>query len=520
MTRRYLHFVFDEERATAVIDFIETTCFLTKGKGAGAPIKLRPWQKRIIGELFGWIDPATGYRRYRTLFLGLPRKNGKSHLIACIACVMLFFDNEPGAEVVLAANSKEQSSIVFNAANDMIRFSPILSPLAKRKASTYKIAVEQTSSVLKSIAAEADTALGLNPSCYIYDEYSFCSKPDFHSALSTSQGARMQPLACYITTAGWDFQGVGFKMWQYAREVQKDQSKDPTFLAILYELEPEQDYTDEVNWSRVNPALSDFLTIESLRQVFQQEDPHVFKQYHLNQWTQAPKTWLKVEQWDACADPNFDESTLKSLPCFLAFDLSAVQDITAVTAVWTLPDGRHYLKAYSWLPDYNGRLRDKVTKDHVAYDKWAEQGWLTLIPGMAIDQDYIQAHIEKLAEEFLVKCCGFDPHGATKIVTDLEKTGLVMVKVRPGALTLSQPTKELERAVLSKRIVHDGNPCMSWQVSNVSLAQDRLGNVMPDKDRSTGRIDNVTAAVMALECATRMQPQVKPKAPFRVTVLG
>lgn len=523
--RTFLHYVFDQKRADEVIKFIERCCFLHKGVGGGKPIKLRPWQKEIIGELFGWIDPKTGFRRYRTLYLALPRKNGKSHLIACIACVAMFFDDEPGAEVVLAANSKEQSTIVFNAAHEMIRQSPILSKRAKRLASTYRIKVEETSSVLKSIAADGDTALGLDPSCYIFDEYAFCSDPDFAFALSTSQGSRTQPLACFITTAGYDLQGVGYKKWLYARSVLKDPASDPTFLPVLYELPMSEDWTLETNWARVNPALGDFRSLQELKDSFVQavtpEEQHKFRQFYLNQWLQAPKHWLSREHWDACADPHWNLGALKNIPCFLAFDLSAVQDITAIAAVFTLPDGRYYIKTFNFLPDYNGALKDKEIKDHVPYQAWSDNEHITLTPGMAIDQDYVLRKIEELADNFMVKCVGFDPHGATKIVSDLEKLGLLMVKVRPGPITLSEPMKELERLVLQKKIVHDGNPCFGWQVSNVVPRRDALGNMAPDKDRASGRIDAVVASIMAIHCALRLEVEPeKPKADFRITVLG
>ncbi len=521
--RTFLNYVFDKKRADDVIAFIEKCCFLSKGKDAGKPIRLRPWQKQILSELFGWYDPITGFRRYRQVFLALPRKQGKSHLIACIACVMLFYDNEEGAEVILAANAKHQAGIVFNAAHEMIKRSPILNKRAKRLASTYTIKVEETASVLKSISADAGTSLGLDPSCYIYDEYAFCTNPEFAFALSTSQGSRRQPLACFVTTAGHDLQGVGYKKWEYARSVLKDPASDPTFLPILYELPIEDDWTKEENWYKVNPALNDFRSLEELRDSYKQavtpEEQHKFRQFYLNQWMQAPKTWLARERWDACADPNFDQALLKNADCFLSFDLSAVQDLTAISAVWVLSDGRYYIRVFNFIPDYNGQLRDKIVKDHVPYDAWAEQEWLTLLPGLAIDQEYILQKILELADTYMVKCVGFDPHGATKIVSDLEKAGLLMVKVRQGPLTLSEPMKELERMVLQKKVVHAGDPCLGWQISNVVPRKDAIGNLAPDKDRATGRIDGVVATIMALHCAIKMQPEpVKPKAEFRIHV--
>jgi phage terminase large subunit-like protein len=360
----------------------------------------------------------------------------------------------------------------------------------------------------------------------IYDEFAFCDNPDFYFTLSTSQGSRRQPLACYITTAGHDLQGIGYKKWLYARTIIGDESLDPTFLAYLFELPMSEDWTLEANWYKVNPALGDFRSLDELRDSFRQavtpDEQHKFRQLYLNQWMQAPKTWIARERWDACFDPAFDEAQLKHLPCYLAFDLSAVADITAVAAIFALPGGRYHVKGFNWLPDYNGKLRDKAIKDHVDYIGWEEQGWVTLTPGLAIDQEYVQRKIEELADSYMVKCVGYDPHGATKIVNDLEKSGLVMVKVRPGPITLSEPMKEFERAVLTNRITHDGNPCLSWQISNVVPRKDALGNSSPDKDRATGRIDCVVAGIMALHCAIRMEvaEPVKKKTPIRISIFG
>jgi phage terminase large subunit-like protein len=275
----------------------------TKGPFAGQPFNLRPWQVKIIRKLF--TTQKDGRRQYRTCLLMLPRKNGKSELCAALAIYFLLFDGEIGAEVYSAAADKDQAALVFNVAAQMIRNDAELLAQCEIIDSQKRIVHRRSGSFYRAISAEAYSKHGFNASVVIYDELHAAQTRELWDVLSTSQGARSQPLMMAITTAGYDRHSILWELYAHARKVAEHPALDPTFLPILFEAPSDADWTDEKVWRKANPALGDFRSFEEMRIACDraQEIPaqeNTFRRLYLNQWTEQAARWIALTAWDAC----------------------------------------------------------------------------------------------------------------------------------------------------------------------------------------------------------------------------
>jgi len=275
----------------------------TKGPFAQQSFNLRPWQRQILTQLF--TTQKDGRRRYRTCLLMLPRKNGKTELAAALAIYFLLFDGEIGGEVYSAASDKDQAALVFNVAAQMIRNDPELEAQCEIIDSQKRIVHRKSGSFYRAISAEAYSKHGFNASVVIYDELHAAPNRELWDVLSTSQGARAQPMMIAITTAGYDRHSILWELYAHAKKVRENPALDPTFLPILYEAPIEADWTDERVWKKANPALGDFRSLEEMRiaaarakEIPAQEN--TFRRLYLNQWTEQAARWISMAAWDAC----------------------------------------------------------------------------------------------------------------------------------------------------------------------------------------------------------------------------
>jgi len=480
----------------------------TKGKHALETFKLRPWQRQIVKKIFQ--KRADGLRKYRTCLLMLPRKNGKSELAAALAIYGLLADGETGAEVYSAASDRDQAGLVFGVAAQMIRNNPVLDNQCYIVASQKRIVHRGTGSSYRAISAEAFSKLGLNASMIVYDELLAAKDRELWDVLSTSMGARTQPLMLAISTAGYDRHSILWELYNHAKNVQATPSLDPTFLPIIYEAPPDADWTDEKVWHQANPALGDFRSLEEMRilaarakEIPAQENN--FRRLYLNQWTEQASRWITMTAWDSCSVPKKD---LGGRKCYVGMDLSTTTDLSAIVAVFPDATGFDVLCQF-FVPDE--RIRERSRRDHVPYDEWKRQGYLTATGGGVVDYDAIRAHLGHWAKVYKVQMLAYDPWNATDLTTRLqEQDGFNVVPIRQGFASLSAPTKALEQAVLSKRLRHDGHPVLRWNVSNVSVETDPAGNLKPSKTRSTEKIDGVVALIMALDVLNRQAAIVAP----------
>lgn len=469
----------------------------TKGPAAGQSFKLRRWQERIIRELFK--TDKRGRRLYRTCLLMMPRKNGKSELAAALAIDGLLFDNERGAEVYSAAADRDQASLVFNVAAQMLRNDPELYAEVEIVESHKRILHRKSGSVYRAISAEAYSKHGFNASRVIYDELHAAPNRELWDVLASSTGARDQPLMIAISTAGYDRHSILFELYAHGKRVQENPALDPTFLPIYFEAPSDADWTDENVWRAANPALGDFRSLDEMRTAARraQEIPAqeaTFRRLYLNQWTESAQRWIPLAAWDRC---KVARPELAGRTCYVGMDLSSTKDLTAIVAVFPDADGYDVLGKF-FIPEE--RIVERSTRDKVPYELWRREGSVVATPGNVVDYEYVRTTLNEWATRYDLREIAFDPFNATDLVTRLEKQdGLVCVKVRQGFSTMSAPTKSVERAVLSRTLRHDGDPVLRWNLSNVAVESDAAGNIMPSKKVSTERIDGVAALVMAVD---------------------
>ena len=493
---------FDAARADHAVNFIEQLKH-TKGEWAGKRFKLMDWQKDIVRQLFGTLN-EDGHRQYRMCYIELPRKNGKSTLSAAIALYLLFADGEMGAEIYSAANDRGQASLVFNEAASMTRQQPTLMGLCKIIDSQKRIAYYRNNSFYSAISAEAYSKFGYNAHGIIYDELHASPDRELWDVLTTSTGARRQPLVVVITTAGYDRNSICWEQHDYACRVRDGIIDDPTFLPVIYAAPDDADWKDEEVWHACNPALGAFRSIEEMRTLANKakETPAIemtFRRLYLNQWTASVERWMPMDHWDACSG-QVDSERLRGHDCYAGLDLSATTDLTALWLVF--PDGEEYdALGHFWIPAET--MREKERRDRVPYSTWVRQGYITATEGNVIDYASIQAMLEALADRYHICEVAFDRWGATKLSQSLTDAGFVMVPFGQGFASMSPPTKELMNLVLGRKIRHGGNPVLRWNVDNLVVRQDPAGNLKPDKEKSTQRIDGAVALIMGLDRAAR-----------------
>ena len=496
--------MFDETRARRAEQFFERVLIHTKGEWAGRPFELLSWQRDLIRRLFGTLNDA-GCRQYRTAYVEIPRKNGKSELAAGIALYLLFADGEEGAEVYGAAADKDQASIVFNVAAEIVRRVPILSQHARVVDSTKRIINLRTGGVYRAIPADAAGAHGYNASGIVFDELHVQPNRDLWDVLNTSTGARRQPLLFQITTAGYDRHSLCWEQHEYATKVAAGVIADASFLPYVVSAPDDADWTDPAVWQAANPSLGVTVKREYLEQECQRarEVPayeNTFRRLHLNQWTRQDTRWLRLSAWDACSE-RADPDELVGRQCYGGLDLASTTDIAALVLVFPRDEGTYDVLPHFWIPRDN--IAERVRRDRVPYEVWARQGLLTATEGNVIDYKAILARLDNYARKYDLREVGYDRWGATQLSQDIQDAGVAVVPIGQGFASMSAPTKELLNLVLSQRIRHGGNPILRWMADNMVVRTDPAGNIKPDKERSTEKIDGMVALVMAIDRATR-----------------
>lgn len=498
--------MFDEAKARRTVEFINCLKH-TKGRWRGQPFELLPWQEQIIRDVFGTVK-GNGYRQYNTAYVEIPKKNGKSELAAGVALYMTCGDGEWGAEVYGCASDRQQASIVFDVAVDMVDQCPALKKRIKPVMSVKRLVYKPTNSFYQVLSAEAYTKHGLNVHAVIFDELHSQPNRELFDVMTKGSGdARTQPLFFLITTAGTDRHSVCFEQHQKAEDIILGRKIDPAFYPVIYGASDEEDWTSERVWYKANPSLGHTIDIEKVRNacLSARDNPaeeNIFRQLRLNQWVKQSTRWMQMEKWDACAFP-VDERGLLGRECYGGLDLSSSIDITAFVLVFPpREDAEKYLiLPYFWISEENMNVR--VRRDHVPYDVWEKQGCLMTTEGNVIHYGFIENFIDGLGKKFHIKEIAFDRWGAVQMVQNLEGLGFTVVPFGQGFKDMSPPSKELMKLTLEKKLAHGGHPVLRWMMDNIFVRTDPAGNIKPDKEKSTEKIDGAVAAVMALDRAIR-----------------
>ena len=497
---------YDKEYADFAVAFIESLCH-TKGTWAGKKFELIDWQEQIIRDLFGTLKP-NGYRQFNTAYIEIPKKQGKSELAAAVALLLTCGDGEQRAEVYGCAADRQQASIVFEVAADMVRMCPALSKRVKILASQKRIIYIPTNSFYQVLSAEAYSKHGFNIHGVVFDELHTQPNRKLFDVMTKGSGdARMQPLYFLITTAGTDTHSICYETHQKAKDILDGRKIDPTFYPVIYGADENDDWTDPKVWEKANPSLGITVGIDKVRAACESakqnpSEENSFRQLRLNQWVKQAVRWMPMDKWDKCAFA-VNEEQLEGRVCYGGLDLSSTTDITAFVLVFPPCDeeDKYIILPYFWIPEDTLDLR--VKRDHVPYDVWERQGYLQTTEGNVIHYGYIEKFIEKLGERFNIREIAFDRWGAVQMVQNLEGMGFTVVPFGQGFKDMSPPTKELMKLMLEQRIAHGGHPVLRWNMDNIFVRTDPAGNIKADKEKSTEKIDGAIATIMALDRAIR-----------------
>lgn len=528
--------MFDQAKADRVLKFLAGLRH-TKGHWRGVPFVLLPWQRQLLSDVFGTVKDG-GFRQYKTAYLEVGKKSGKSELAAGVGLYMLCADGEQSAEVYSCAADRQQASIVFNLAVAMVEMCPALRSRIKPILSQKRLVYMPTGSFYQVLSAEHVSKHGFNVSAVIFDELHAQTSRGLYDVMTQGAGdARKQPLTVVITTAGNDpdRKSIGWEVHQAAEAVLLGTKKDPTLYATIYGLDrenkriwtgrtyekPKTDWSDDEVWrkawgdkkiwAKVNPSLGHTVTLETVQEHYKSASGNValernFRWLRLNCWESIKLDhWLGVDFWDLCRE-RIDEARLHGRPCYGGLDLSTRIDMTAFVLLFPPDDinKKWIVLPRFWVPE--DCVQARYHSDKVPYPDWVKQGCLKTTPGNAVDYDFVEREILALRDRFKILEIGYDPWNAMQTTINLQNQGLTMVESRPGPKTMSPPMKEIERLVRSKQIIHSGHPILRWNIGNVRTKSDENENIRPVKDKSTERIDGVVALINAMDRALRHVP--------------
>ena len=485
---------FDKKAAMRAIHFIEKLKH-TKGEWAGQRFRLELWQQFVLWNIFGWKN-ADGTRRFRYAYIEIARKNGKTALSAGIGLYMLFADGESRPEVYSAATVKDQAKICFSDAVEIVKATDLKNYLTPYRNS---IVYELKGGTMKPLSSDYGTHDGLNPSCGIIDEFHAHKDSGMFDVIKSAFGARRQPLMFIITTAGFDKSGVCYAYRENVIKVLRGVNEDDSLFGIIYTLDDKSEWDDPKMWIKANPNLGVSLSADYLADQVKdaKNRPEAVRNVmtkNVDLWVDAERTWILDDVWQKCIGTT-DPADLKGCACWGGLDLSNVSDITAYVLLFHEND-RFQLLPHFWIPEE--KMQEKIRKENINYDKWVAEGYVTVTPGNVIDYDFVKADILRIVADYDLRTSAYDRWNSSQTIIDLQNEGMECNPFGQGYGSMSAPTKEFEKLVLTGKIEHFGNPVLRWMLASTLVKTDPAGNIKPDKEKSTQKIDGIVAAIMAL----------------------
>lgn len=471
-----------------------------KGPMAGKPLQLLDWQAFVWLNVFGWTD-ADGNRRFRQGVVYVPRGNGKTTVAAPLAAYMCFAEGEGGAEGYAAAVTSDQARILFSTMQEMVRRTPQLQSRFGVRVGANAIYQSGTASTFKPVASDAKSLDGLNVHVGVCDEIGSHKTSEVYDVLLTALGKRSQPFLLSISTATGNTTGVGRQLWNYVERILRRQIDDDRMFGILYCADPEDDPWSPDTWRKANPSWGVAVQPEAIAAIAKQAQQSpareaAFKTRHLNVWVGADDALFSLSAWDQLARPGITLDDFEGRDCYLGLDLATKTDLAALAYLFPPREGvdePFTLFARCFLPD--AAIQDARNPSYI---EWASNGDLVVTPGDVTDFSAIEREIVEANRRFRVRACAFDPWASTQLAQRMIAEGVDMVEFRATTANFSEPTKELDALIRSRRIVHDGNPVLAWNLSNVVGHFDARGNVYPRKERPESKIDAAIASIMAL----------------------
>ncbi len=497
---------FDEKAAARICRFCE---LLTHAKGpkAGENICLEPWQVFILTTVFGWLNDK-GYRRFQDIYIEVPRGNGKSTLLSCIGLYMLCADNEKGADVYSFATTRDQAKIVFGDAQYMARRNKDLRDAYGLNVLANAMVVPGTNSKFQAKSADGSTLDGLNTHCGIIDELHAHRNREVYDVVKTSIGKRAQPLLWVITTAGFDLTGICYEVRSFVLKVLNGSVEQPTQFGVVYTLDEGDDWKTEESAQKANPNWNVSVMPKTIMSALTMAltDPSAennYKTKHLDVWCNADSAFLQMDRWRRCYQTDVTLSEFEGCPCIYGIDLAAKTDICAVVRLFWREENDGLVHFYTfpefWLPS------DKVRESSNAqYQGWEKQGLLHVTEGSINDLESIQHYIAEDAQHYDTLALAFDPWQAYQLASALMQEGLNMVELKPTVLNFSEPMKQMQALVYTRRLHTDGNPVLEWMASNLVAHYDAKDNVYPRKEMPSQKIDGMVALIMCINQALQL----------------
>lgn len=482
----------------------------TKGKWAAKnePFVLEPWQCFMLLSIFGWVHksgPKKGKRRFMRAMLVVPRKNGKSDLAARIGLDMFANDGEFGAEVYSGASSEDQAWEVFRPAHHMAERTPAFVEHFGIGVMKSNLHILVNGSRFEPIIGKPGD--GASPSCAIIDEYHEHMDDTLFDAMETGMAAREQPLSLVITTAGDNLGGPCYSLLKDLEKILEGTTENDTFWGIVYTIDETDAWDSDEALRKANPNYGVSVDVDRL-QIKQQEairnsrKQGVFQTKHLNVWVGARQAFFNIHTWHQCAKSTIQPDQYKGRRLLIGMDLASTKDIAAVVTLFELEGGRYATFGRFYIPE---AAIENGANEH--YSGWAKEGRLIVTDGNMIDYRQIESDILELHSQFGISEIAFDPAYAQMMVQRLGEQGITCVEVRPTVLNFSAPMKHLDGLILSGLVEHDGDPCMTWQMSNVVSKTDQKDNVYPNKERPEAKIDGPVALIMAMNRAMVKAPE-------------
>jgi len=501
-------YVYNPALAARVCGFFPRFLRHTQVRGwAGKPFELLPWQRRVVSRAFGWVHSETGLRRFKRVYVEVPKKNGKSTLAAGVGLYLLVGDGEPGAEVYSVATTRKQAAIVHSEAGRMVAASPSLSRRLRIVDTTQAIYDDKTNSSYQILAADATTAQGFNIHGLVCDElHAWQGKRlrEFFDSLRYADTARPQALFFIITTAGeYDPTSVGWEEHEYARRVLAGEVEDLEYDATIYAADPDDDLRAPEVHAKANPSYGVLIRPDEISKAAEHATKSAgayvpFLRYRLNIWSQALETFFDVAKWRSCAEA-FDESRFEGRTAYGGLDLATKKDVTAWALMFPPDETDDKWTALVRLFCPMERAEHRSTTESVPYVAWARDGFLTLTPGNVTAFDTIKARIIEDCQRFFVPAVHIDPWNAEYLRQQLlGEVNAELIECDQTCRALTLPMKELEALVLSGQLRHNGSPMMDWMITNTVPFFDTSARVRPDRKKSRDRIDGVVALIMAL----------------------
>lgn len=500
-----------KEEAGRICRFIELLTH-TKGELAGQRVVLEPWQIFILTTVFGWRRRADGGRRFRRVYIEVPRGSGKSTLSSGVALYCLLADHEPGAEVYSFATTRDQAKIVFGDAKVMAEHNPALRERFGLQVLANALYVSSTNSTFQAKSAEGSTLDGLNTHLAVVDELHAHKTRAVYDVVETSLGKRRSSLLWCITTAGFDTSGICYEVRTMCTKVLSRLADDETQFAIIYTIDDGDDWSSMEALEKANPNWGVSVRPEVITSLLQKAKTlpsaiNNFKTKHLDVWCSARSAWLDMRAWKRCETTGLELSDFEGQPCFIGLDIGSKSDLTVKTYLFPFEeDGKdkYALFCECWLPS-----KAIETSTNSQYSGWVRSGYIQETDGAMTDLNVIEDSIREDLSRFDVQAITYDPWQATQLATSLSDEGAPMLECRFTVQNVSDPMKTLEALVIDGRIVHDGNPVMAWMMGNVEARIDAKDNIFPRKERHENKIDGAVAAILALRGAATYEPKKK-----------